>query len=261
MKLTFLGVGSAFAKNNANSNLLVESGDLTMAIDCGRSAPPALEEYGLSIKHLTHILITHLHADHIGGMEEVAFMTKLVYQFRVKVVSTVSLLDRLWNCSLRGGLEFIEESPNDTTPRTLEDYFEPIAIPAQQWIVVNETPLTKLYLHPTNHVRGMESYGVEMEVAEGGKNRRFLFSGDTKFDLDLIQHGIDSCGYVFHDCQLFDSGENNKMGVHASYGQLMELPPEIRKSLWLYHYSDDPLPNAKADGFAGFLQHLQSFTL
>jgi len=84
MKITFLGVGSAFSKKNASSNLLVESGDIRLLVDCGHSAPASIaeygEEYGFGLRDITHIFITHLHADHIGGLEEVAFMRRLVYK-------------------------------------------------------------------------------------------------------------------------------------------------------------------------------------
>jgi hypothetical protein len=29
--------------------------------------------------------------------------------------------------------------------------------------------------------------------------------------------------------------------------------------MWLYHYQDGPLPDAKADGFAGFVNQGQTF--
>ncbi len=68
MKVTFLGAGSAFSRKHGNSNLLIESGGIKLLIDCSRFCPPTLEEYGLSSSDITHIFISHLHADHIGGL-------------------------------------------------------------------------------------------------------------------------------------------------------------------------------------------------
>jgi ribonuclease BN (tRNA processing enzyme) len=260
MKVTFLGVGSAFSRKNDNSNLLIESGNIKLLIDCARSGPPALEKYGLSLKDVTHIFVTHLHADHVGGLEEAAFMTRLVYKQKLIILSTASLLERLWAHSLSGGLEYIEEIPGNLSPQTLSDFFTLQPVTARQWLTLIENPGLRLYLHPTDHVRGMESYGLEIEEVPGGREKRFLFSGDTKFDNDLIRHGFQSCSSIFHDCQLFNSGKNNRLGVHASYHQLVQLPAEIRGRMWLYHYGDTrPLPDAKHDGFAGFVTGLQSF--
>jgi len=260
MKVTFLGVGSAFSRKNANSNILIESGTIKLLIDCSLSCPRSIENYELLLKDITHIFITHLHGDHISGLEEVAFMTRLVYKQKPIILSTNSLLDRLWNCSLRGGLEYIEQTPGDEIPHTLSDFFTLEPVVARKWFTIGEDSELHLYLHPTDHIKGMESYGLEVEENPGGREKRFLFSGDTKFDEDLILHGFQSCSQIFHDCQLFDSGVNNRRGVHASYQQLMGLPLEIRRQIWLYHYGDTLLPDAKNDGFAGFITRLQSFT-
>jgi len=260
MKVTFLGVGSAFSKENAKSNFLIESGEIKLLIDCACSSPPSLRKYGLSLKDITHVLVTHLHADHINSLEEIAFMTRFVYKQKPILFATDSLLDRLWNCSLRGGLEYVEETPGVESPQTLSDFFVLEPLEVQKWFTIGADPGLRMYLHPTDHVKGMESYGLEVEENPGGREKRFLFSGDTKFNNDLIMHGVQSCSQLFHDCQLFDSGENNHLGVHASYQQLLRLPAEIRSQMWLYHYGDTQLPDAKSDGFAGFITGLQSFT-
>jgi ribonuclease BN (tRNA processing enzyme) len=261
MKVTFLGVGAGFSRKHGNSNLLIESGAIKLLIDCSLSCPRSLEKYGLSLKDITHIFITHLHADHISGLEEVALMTRLVYKHKPMLLSTNSLLDRLWNYSLCGGLEYIEQTPGDETPQELHGFFALNPVTAREWFTLGEDSELRLYLHPTNHVKGMESYGIEIEETLGGREKRFLFSGDTKFDEHLIRHGFQACTYIFHDCQLFDSGVSNERGVHASYQQLLDLPPEIRRQIWLYHYGDSVLPDARQDGFAGFVTRLQVFTL
>jgi ribonuclease BN (tRNA processing enzyme) len=262
MKVTFLGVGSAFSRKNGNSNVLVESGNIKLLIDCSRYCPLSLEEYGLSLKDITHIFVTHLHADHISGLEEMAIMTKFVYKQKLTILSTDSLLNLLWEKSMCGGLEYIEQTPGDLTPRTLSDFFILEPVEAQKWNTIGQDSELCIYLHPTNHVKGLESYGLEVvEEYAGGREKRFFFSGDTKFDKDLITHGIQLNSHVFHDCQLFDTGKDNSLAVHASYPQLIRrLPVEMRKHLWLYHYGDTTLPDAESDGFAGFVKKLQSFT-
>ena len=259
MKVTFLGVGSAFSRKHGNSNVLVESGDIKLLIDCARSGPPNLEKYGLSMKDLTHLFVTHLHSDHAGGFEEIAFMTRLVYKKKLPMISTASLLDRLWKSSLSGGLEYIELSPGNLTPQTLGDFFTPTPVAVQEWVSVEEGSDLRIYLYPTNHVKGMESYGLAIEELPGGEQKRFLFTGDTKFDRDLVMYGIETCALIFHDCQLFNAGKNNELGVHASYEQLLAFPPDIRHRIWLYHYGDSQRPDAESDGFAGFVDKLQAF--
>ncbi len=261
MKITFLGVGSAFSRKHGNSNLLIEHEAIKLLLDCSRLGLLSLNEYGLSLREITHILITHLHADHIGGLEEVALISKFVHRRKVTLLTTETLLKRLWEHSMSGGLEYIEQNPGDSTPQTLEDFFLPESLTLPHWQFIAPNCPLRVRLHPTQHVQGMESYGVELEEYPAGGAKRIFVSGDTKFRAPIIHQAVQSCALVFHDCQLFNSGKTNDLGVHASYSQLLTLPPEIRKHLWLYHYGDTPLPDARADGFAGFVTMRQTFTL
>ncbi len=259
MKITFMGVGSAFSRKNATSSILVESGAIKLLVDCGNPIPNSVEACGLSLSDITHIFITHLHADHIGGLEQMALMCRLFHNYRPKLLSTSTLLKRLWNCSLRGGLEYVEATPGDETPQSLDSYFDPIVLEPQQWISLEDEEPLQIWLHHSNHVKGLEAYSVELCEDPSLETRRILFTSDTRFNEPLIRYGVEACTYMFHDCQLFDSGENNHLGVHTSYNQLLGLPADIRQHLWLYHYGDSPLPNAKADGFSGFVEHFQTF--
>jgi len=259
MKITFLGVESPSSYNNAESNLLVESGAIKMCIDCGRGAFASVEQYGLSLKDITHVLITHLHSDNVSGLEEAAFMTLFVHKFKVQLLATPTLLQRLWDKTLKGGLEFIEEAPGSLKRQSLDDYFDLIELSPNDWNSIGKD--LRVFLHPTDHVKGMESYGVEVEKITDESKKRFLYSGDTKFSPDLINHGFKECSHIFHDCQLSDQGGIALLRHHATYDQLLELPLEVRKKMWLYHYQDGNLPDAQKDGFAGFAQHLQSYDL
>ncbi len=259
IKLTFLGVGSAFTRKNSTSSILVECGKIKMIVDCGVPVLKSIAEYGLTLDQITHIFITHLHADHIGGLEQVALQSRFTHQHRLKLISTDTLLDRLWECSLKGGLEFVELTPNDKTPQTLSDYFDCMTIETETWFHVEDDEPLQLYARPNNHVLNLETYGLEISEDPTEREKTILFTSDTRLDKTLLANGVKTCKYVLHDCQLFNSGEDNKFGVHASYQELQKLPPEIRQHLWLYHFGDTPLPDAQADGFAGFIEHMQVF--
>ena len=60
---------------------------------------------------------------------------------------------------------------------------------------------------------------------------------------------------IFQDC------ETAKVlsGVHAHYTELVTLDKEIKRKMWLYHYNPGPLPNARKQGFRGFVQKGQCF--
>ncbi|MBF0286427.1 MAG: MBL fold metallo-hydrolase [SAR324 cluster bacterium] len=260
IKITFLGVGSAFTRKNSTSSILIESGNIKMLVDCGVPVLQSIAEYGITLDQITHVFVTHLHADHIGGMEQIALQSRFTHQHRIKLLTTDTLLERLWECSLKGGLEFVELTPNDETPQKLADYFECIPIQANCWFPVEEGEPLQLYARINDHVLNLETYGLEISENPTEREKSILFTSDTRLDKDLLARCVTTCKYLLHDCQLFNSGEDNKFGVHTSYQELLQLPQNIREHLWLYHFGDTPLPDAKADGFAGFIEHMQHFS-
>ncbi len=72
MRLIFLGTGSAFTLENYQSNMLVESPEGLLLIDCGGDARHSLARQGWTALDITDIYISHLHADHIGGLESMS---------------------------------------------------------------------------------------------------------------------------------------------------------------------------------------------
>jgi ribonuclease BN (tRNA processing enzyme) len=78
MKITFIGSGSAFTTNNYHSNILITSNNKNLLIDCGSDARFALKEAGYSFNDIDGIFVSHLHADHIGGLEWLGLTNKFV---------------------------------------------------------------------------------------------------------------------------------------------------------------------------------------
>ena len=60
-------------------------------------------------------------------------------------------------------------------------------------------------------------------------NCRVWVSGDTMFDAGYPIRFANLAEVMFHDTQLYTGG------VHASYKELMTLPDEVRKKMYLYH--------------------------
>lgn len=69
MRVAMLGSGS---RGNAT---LIQSGSTTLMVDCGfflREAEERLGRYGVLPQNLSGVLVTHEHADHIGGVARLA---------------------------------------------------------------------------------------------------------------------------------------------------------------------------------------------
>jgi ribonuclease BN (tRNA processing enzyme) len=220
LKLQMLGTGSAFAKKFYNNNALLESGERTLLLDCGITAPRALYEIGKNFNDIDAVLITHIHADHVGGLEEFAFQMKFIYHRKPILYIADTLIDQLWEHTLRGGLQQDEG-------QTLGDYF--IVRPLTEGKPAELLPGLKAELLLTPHIPNKSSYSLLL-------NDKFFYSADMVFDRELLERLVRERGVslIFHDCQLHPPGI-----VHADLTKLLTLPDEIQELIYLMHYDDN----------------------
>lgn len=74
--LHLLGTGAALSdKHRTTTMLAVEAGDSLLVIDCGGDAAQRLLACDLDLKRVTGLIVTHEHADHVGGVP--LFMERL----------------------------------------------------------------------------------------------------------------------------------------------------------------------------------------
>lgn len=248
----FVGVGSAFSKKHYQNNILIVKGNDHILVDCGITCPTALYNYGSNITKIKNILITHSHADHIGGLEEAALMGRYVTKSRPKMYITKQYKKLLWNQSLRGGNSYGEMSAGRFL--TFDDYFELVEpkLISKRPRPIYETNCGSINIKVfrTRHIpdnagswkKAFYSTGILIDD-------RILFPADTQFDKELIDWMTSTypIEYIFHDCQFYTGG------VHASYDELKTLPETVRNKMYLCHYGDNfESFSPEADGFIGF---------
>jgi ribonuclease BN (tRNA processing enzyme) len=86
--MQFLGTGNAQSKPpiNFNNNVLITVNGHRWLIDCGLLCPLAMYEAGISPLSIDAVFISHLHGDHIFGLEEL-FFTNFFSPNRRRMVS------------------------------------------------------------------------------------------------------------------------------------------------------------------------------
>ena len=253
MQLTFLGSGSGLSAphsvDNYHSNILISHHESHLLIDCGGDIQRSLRDAEFTYNDITSVYISHLHADHIGGLEWLGFSHKFDESCSKPVLYIhQDLTDRLWQHSLSGGMSSLEGEPS-----SLETYFDVAPLTESAGF---EWQGVQFDLVETEHVYDdktlVPSYGLQFTL--GGIP--IFLTTDARFTPEQHLPYYERAAIIFQDCELFEKSS----GVHAHYSELMSLPAEIRQKMWLYHYSDNGhMPYAKADGFQGFITKGQSF--
>lgn len=75
MRILFLGTShGSHTHSRYNSSTLLEVGDSHYLIDCGEPATGTLVRSGVGLERLRALFVTHLHADHVGGLAQLTNM-------------------------------------------------------------------------------------------------------------------------------------------------------------------------------------------
>lgn len=251
MKLTFLGTGAAFALENYQSNILVETADGLLLIDCGGDARFSLARCGHTALDITDVYISHLHADHIGGLEWLGISSYFARSrndpsSRPKLHLRETLVADLWQ-SLHGGMGTIEGRIAD-----LSTYFDVRPIPRNGGFGFSGTAFQCVQVvHYYDGYEIVPTYGLLFE-----RNQITVFmTGDTQFTPNQMTEFRARADYIFQDCETapFQSG------VHTHYEELGILDEQSKGRMWLYDYQDGEKPDCTADGFLGWVEQGQVF--
>lgn len=268
MQITFLGVGGAFAPlSRGNSNMMItsDSGKIMM-VDFGTTAPYIYrDEMKRDFGDIDALYVTHAHADHVGGMELLAFhryfLPKKINNAvsKIKLFCAKSLMSELWENTLRGGLESLQGKIMNMT-----DYFDchPVEDNASfQWEGYDFTPIQTVHIRSGYIIK--HSYGLAIRKIYYNDTTSYVYhneydayiTSDTMFDMGLIDY-YNNAKVIFHDCE---TGSHRSI-VHPNYEDLKKLSQNVRNKMWLYHHNDE-VPTVKEDGFLGFVQKGQEFTI
>lgn len=227
MHVHFLGTGDAFGSGGRlNTCFLVERGEPSFLIDCGASALISMRRFGIDPNAIAGVVVSHLHADHFGGLPFLILDAQLVSR-REKPLTLVgppglsSRLDALMEAGFAGSsgvqrkfkVETIELEPDVVT-----------SLPAFG-IEVAGTPV--------RHPSGAPSFALRLQC----DGRVLAYTGDTAWVEELVGVG-QGADLLIAEAYTY----KRRIPFHLDFASLKARLPEIAaKQVVLTHMSPDML--------------------
>jgi len=238
MRLTILGSGTVVpSATRKSSGYFLELADTSVMLDCGAGSVHSLAQYDLPWQRMSHLFVSHFHADHIGELASV------LTAFRVGM--SVERSEPLLMVGPNGLDRVIEGLKVAFGKKLLESRF-PINIQmleAGQAVELGRE--SKLMVAKTPHTP--ESLAVRIE--SGG--RSICYTGDTAFSEELARF-FHKADVLVSECSYLQPREGIRH-LSVSESARMAAIAEVSKLVVTHFYFDVDEPRLKHE-----LQHKYS---
>lgn len=224
LSVRVIGVGDAFTDRYYNASFFVESAATRLLVDAPPALGRALGDLGtrggdrIGLADVDRVIITHLHGDHVGGLEQLLFFRRFVVGRKVELYACREVLTGLWSTRLAGGMDTLMRADGSISHLTLEDYADVVPLEPGQ----NKIGDLTLEWRPTIH--HIPTSALRLST----KAQTFGYSADTAFDPSLIEW-LSASDVFFHETNL---------GVHTPLSSLVDLPDVVQRKMRLIHYPD-----------------------
>lgn len=224
-EVVVLGVGDTFSEKHYGTSLLLVCDGFQLAVDCPDMYRSVLQAAAsrsgrsLALSDIDHVLITHVHGDHMNGLEGVAFYKHFVEGKKVTLLASPEVRASIWDERLKASMGTLYNG-DQFRKMNFESYFEHISL---SW--TSEITVGPFRIRSRRTLHHVPTSALLIEAA----GRKLGYSSDTAFDPELIEF-LTPADLIIH--------ETNFGPAHTPDTALAALPLELRARMRLIHYHD-----------------------
>lgn len=228
-ELLFNGVGDAFSRIHWGTHFLVRKDNFVLAIDCPDSYRRALHESGfmhngepLDAQHIDAMVLTHLHGDHVNGLEMTACYRRFGGAGSLQLYTSPEVIEDLWEHRLKASLKVLWDG-STFWEQSLEAFLD---LHTLSWGKTTTIGPFSITTRQTKH----HLTAMAMRISDG--QATLGYSCDTAYDPTLIDW-LSDCDLIIH--------ESSHGPAHTPLEKLEALPQTFRDKLLVAHYPDELL--------------------
>jgi ribonuclease BN (tRNA processing enzyme) len=226
-ELLMHGVGDAFSRRFWGTSFLVRKDDFILAVDCPDAYMRGLHDHAFPHKEralgpedIDAMILTHLHGDHVNGLEMLACYRRFSGSGKLTLYTTPEARADLWPRRLAASIGVLWEGHTFHT-QSEADFFDMHELDWQKPIQIG--PFS-VQIHPTRH----HIPTAALRISDG--THTLGHSCDTTFYPELIDWLADA-DLILH--------ETNLGPAHTQLADLLDLPQTLRDKMLLVHYPDE----------------------
>lgn len=215
--LVILGTANAIPdENQENTHMALAGRDRVVLIDCVNNPIVRLRQAGLELQHLSDLILTHFHPDHVSGVPSLLMNSWLLGRKKpLRIYGLEHTVDRIEKV-----MEFYDWA---TWPGFFPVEF--IRLPEKEMAPVLDDNEFKIWSSPVHHL--IPTIGLRIETPETG--RTVAYSCDTE-PCEEVVHLAERANILIHEATGGGLG-------HSTAAQAGEIARRARaEALYLIHY-------------------------